>query len=110
MTDTPDLRPVGDLPHSIGKTAARALSLRGITSLEIAAQHSTAELLALHGVGPRAVSILTAALADKGLEFANADPSPRDSRNPRAIRSAAGAATDAYPPGARAELRNEWPD
>ena len=30
---TPDVRPVGDLPYEIGKTAARELTLNGITSL-----------------------------------------------------------------------------
>ncbi|MDR7347880.1 hypothetical protein J2S62_002137 [Enteractinococcus fodinae] len=30
---TPDVRPVGDLPDAIGKTAARALQAAGIDSL-----------------------------------------------------------------------------
>ena len=47
MAGTPDTRPVGDLPDAIGKTAARELSLRGITSLELVAQHSAKELLAI---------------------------------------------------------------
>ena len=55
MADTPDVRPVGDLPNEIGKTAARALSLDGITSLEQVARHSREELLAIHGVGPMAI-------------------------------------------------------
>ena len=33
MAPTPDVRPVGDLPNEIGKTAARELFLHGITSL-----------------------------------------------------------------------------
>ena len=48
---TPDIRPVGDLPNEIGKTAARELSLNGITSLELVSAHTKNELLALHGVG-----------------------------------------------------------
>ncbi|MBB0228164.1 helix-hairpin-helix domain-containing protein [Streptomyces calidiresistens] len=67
MADTPDVRPVGDLPDGIGKTAARELSLHGITSLERVAEHSRRELLAIHGVGPKAVAILGEALAARGL-------------------------------------------
>ncbi len=69
MPPTPDPRPVGDLPNAIGKTAARALSLNGITHLEQVAEHSTKELLAIHGVGPKAIAILGDALAAKGLAF-----------------------------------------
>ncbi len=69
MADTPDVRPVGDLPDSIGKTAARELSLNGIASLAQVARHSPSELLAIHGVGPKAVRILGEALADKGLAY-----------------------------------------
>lgn len=69
MTPTPDFRPVGDLPDEIGKTAARELSLNGITSLRQVADHSRKELLAIHGVGPKAVAILGEALAARGLEF-----------------------------------------
>lgn len=45
MAATPDVRPVGDLPDEIGKTAARELSLQGVTSLRQAAEHSKSELL-----------------------------------------------------------------
>lgn len=68
---TPDIRPVGDLPNEIGKTAARELSLNGITSLEKVSVHTKKELLALHGVGPKAIRILDEALARKGLAFKN---------------------------------------
>jgi hypothetical protein len=34
------------------------------------ATHSRRELLAMHGVGPKAVDILAAALAEQGLAFA----------------------------------------
>lgn len=69
MTDTPDVRPVGDLPDEIGKTAARVLALHGISSLERVADHSKKELLAVHGVGPKAIAILGEALAARGLHF-----------------------------------------
>lgn len=69
MANTPDVRPVGDLPNEIGKTAARELSLNGITSLEQVARHSRDELLAIHGVGPKAIRILEGALATRGLSY-----------------------------------------
>lgn len=69
MAPTPDVRPVGDLPNEIGKTAARVLSLNGITSLRQVAEHSKKELLAIHGVGPKAIAILGEALAAKRLDF-----------------------------------------
>ena len=69
MMGTPDVRPVGDLPDAIGKTAARELSLHGINSLARVAAHTRKELLAIHGVGPKAVSILAETLAAKGMEF-----------------------------------------
>jgi predicted flap endonuclease-1-like 5' DNA nuclease len=69
MTPTPDVRPVGDLPDAIGKTAARELSLNGITSLKQVAAHSDKELLAIHGVGPKAIAILREALAARGLDY-----------------------------------------
>jgi predicted flap endonuclease-1-like 5' DNA nuclease len=72
MAATPDIRPVGDLPDAIGKTAARELSLKGITSLQRVADHSKKELLAIHGVGPKAIAILGDALAAQGLAFREA--------------------------------------
>lgn len=69
MAPTRDVRPVGDLPDEIGKTAARELSVHGITSLERVAAHSRDELLTIHGVGPKAVGILADALEAKGLDF-----------------------------------------
>jgi hypothetical protein len=69
MATTPDVRPVGDLPDAIGKTAARELSAHGITTLEQVAAHSKKELLAIHGVGPKAIAILGEALATKRLGY-----------------------------------------
>jgi hypothetical protein len=69
VPDTPDIRPVGDLPNEIGKTAARELSYNGVDSLEKVASHSKKELLAIHGVGPKAIRILGEALAARGLDY-----------------------------------------
>jgi hypothetical protein len=59
-----------DLPRAIGQPARRALAAAGIASLAEVAEHTEAELLRLHGVGPRAVSVLRAALAARGSSFA----------------------------------------
>jgi len=57
-----------ELPR-IGAPATRALAAAGVTRLSEVAGWSEAELLALHGVGPRAVRILGEALAERGLAF-----------------------------------------
>ncbi|SRR5690606_2652610 len=63
-------RPPGsDLPASIGRPATRALAIAGLTTLDQVATRTEAELLALHGVGPRAVRILADTLAEKGMSL-----------------------------------------
>lgn len=54
-----------DLPN-IGAPARRALAAVGIDRLGQLAGRSEVELLALHGMGPKAVRILRAALAERG--------------------------------------------
>ncbi|GAB3992223.1 hypothetical protein GCM10029992_00640 [Glycomyces albus] len=56
----------GDLPPEIGRPATRALSGAGWDTLDLIAAKSEAELLALHGVGPKAVRILRQALEERG--------------------------------------------
>jgi predicted flap endonuclease-1-like 5' DNA nuclease len=56
MTSSSDLPP-------IGRPAAAALEQAGITTLRQVAGRSASELLALHGVGPKAVRVLREALA-----------------------------------------------
>jgi hypothetical protein len=60
-----------DLPRSIGKPTTRALTLAGWVRLEQLAKRSEAELLELHGVGPKAIRILRQALEEKGLSFSD---------------------------------------
>ncbi|MBX9246305.1 hypothetical protein ICW40_16025 [Actinotalea ferrariae] len=55
-----------DLPN-IGGPARGALEARGVDTLEQVATLSEKELLAIHGVGPKAVRILRAAAAEAGL-------------------------------------------
>lgn len=57
-----------DLPK-IGAPAQRALENAGITTLKQLTAVTEAELLQLHGMGPKAVRILREALQAKGLSF-----------------------------------------
>ena len=62
--------PGDDRLPRIGAPATRALALIGVTRLTQLTTVRETDLLALHGVGPRAVGILRAALAERGLSFA----------------------------------------
>lgn len=59
---------IGDLPR-IGRPANSALLSIGVSTLREVAEMRRSELLALHGVGPKAVRILETALAEAGLAF-----------------------------------------
>lgn len=63
-------QPGSDLPAGIGKVATRELAAAGVTTLDQVATRRKADLLALHGVGPKAVRILADALAEKGMSLA----------------------------------------
>jgi hypothetical protein len=63
-------KPESDLPPRLAKPAQRALVAAGYVRLEQLATVSEAELLKLHGMGPKALGQLRQALADKGLSFA----------------------------------------
>jgi hypothetical protein len=58
-----------DTMPKIGAPATRALADAGITSLSQVAGHPRAELAALHGMGPKALGILEASLAEIGLRL-----------------------------------------
>ena len=58
-----------DLPR-IGAPATRALAAIGVTQLAQLTSMREADLLAIHGVGPRAVGMLREALAARGWRFA----------------------------------------
>ncbi|WP_405504184.1 hypothetical protein [Streptomyces purpurascens] len=59
--------PGGDLPVGIDRPATQALVGAGVTTLKRVARHFRAEPPALHGVGPRAVRVLSEALEQRGL-------------------------------------------
>lgn len=57
-------------PPGMSRPALRALEIAGITTLERVARHSEAELLKLHGFGPKSIRLLRPALEEIGLAFA----------------------------------------
>jgi predicted flap endonuclease-1-like 5' DNA nuclease len=61
--------PADSLPR-IGAPATRALAAVGVTRLSEVASWPAADLLALHGVGPRAIRLLREALASRGMSLA----------------------------------------
>ena len=63
-----DERPT-ELTPRIGRPATAALTLAGYTTYASLARVTAKELLALHGVGPRAIRILEEELAARGLTF-----------------------------------------
>lgn len=56
-------------PKSIGNPARSALEHAGYTRLEDLASVPEGEVASLHGVGPKALGILEAALTERGLAF-----------------------------------------
>ncbi len=64
--------PESDLPAKIGKPARPALVGAGFIRLDQLTSVSEAELLKLHGMGPKALEILRRALEDRGQAFAAA--------------------------------------
>ncbi len=59
-----------DLPPRLAAPARRALTAAGYLRLEQLAGVSEAELLQLHGMGPKALRQLREALAERGLSLA----------------------------------------
>lgn len=60
------------LTSHIGRVALRELALNGYTRYEHLTQVTAAQLLAIHGVGPKAIRILDEELAARGQAFARA--------------------------------------
>ena len=61
-----------ELPPGLGAPAERAFAQAGYTRLEQLAEVTEKDLLRLHGVGPRSIRLLRAALDDRGLSFRGA--------------------------------------
>lgn len=60
-----------ELTAQLGKVASRALALHGYRRYEQLTGVTPAELLVIHGVGPKAVRILEEELTARGLSWAS---------------------------------------
>ncbi len=58
-----------DLPAGLSQPAQRALAGAGIQNLKQLSRFSENEVMRLHGIGPRAMDLLTRSLVEKGLTF-----------------------------------------
>ncbi|WP_081427086.1 DNA-binding protein [Sorangium cellulosum] len=63
-------RPESSLPKGIGKPAQRALAAAGVSRLDDVARLTEAQLMGLHGVGPKAIGVIKAALEAEGKSLA----------------------------------------
>src|SRR5262245_45278371 len=57
-------------PKGVSKPAQRALASVGVFSVDQTARFSEKELAALHGMGPKALGLIKAALRERGKSFA----------------------------------------
>ncbi|GAK13081.1 hypothetical protein [Geomicrobium sp. JCM 19039] len=57
-----------ELPK-IGRPATSALHHAGIYTLEQVSEHTQKEIVALHGVGPKAIRILSETLEEAGMKW-----------------------------------------
>lgn len=64
------------LPSELGAPAREALNDAGVTNLEQLSAMTEEQVLALRGMGPKAIAVLRSALEDAGLAF----QSPADDR------------------------------
>ena len=74
-TDTGDI----NLLPGLASPARRALAAARITRLEQLTNYSEADLLKLHGMGPKAIKAIKEAMSRRGLKFAVETASRRSS-------------------------------
>lgn len=65
-----------DLPTELSNPARRALMGAGYVRLEQFTRLSEAEVLRLHGMGPKGIELIRRALQTRGLSFADRPDSP----------------------------------
>lgn len=58
-----------EFPLALGKVARRELAVHGLTRYAQVTSWTAQDLLALHGVGPKAVRILREELTARGMAF-----------------------------------------
>ncbi|WP_309122560.1 RNA polymerase alpha subunit C-terminal domain-containing protein [Paenibacillus sp.] len=63
-------KPADGFLSLLAAPARRALEHRGITTLQELSTYREKEIAALHGMGPKSIPILRAALEEQGLSFA----------------------------------------
>lgn len=71
MTQKKNATPKIDLPSGLSQPAIRALTGAGYTRLEQLTKVREADVAKLHGMGPKGIETLRAALKARGLSFAN---------------------------------------
>ena len=62
-----------DFPAGLSQPALRALAAAGYTRLQQLTGVKEADLLKLHGMGPKGIRLLRAALNSAGMSFADPD-------------------------------------
>jgi predicted flap endonuclease-1-like 5' DNA nuclease len=71
--DLPPDRLSDAFPRAMGRPANAALVAIGVTTLDQVAAMTEEELLAVHGVGPKAVRVLRGELAARGSSLRSGD-------------------------------------
>lgn len=61
---------MSELTPKIGKVATRELAAHGFKTYDQLTKVTEKELLAIHGVGPKAIRILSEELESRGMNFA----------------------------------------
>ncbi|HEY5845700.1 MAG TPA: hypothetical protein VIT42_02805 [Microlunatus sp.] len=69
MSAQPPEAESSEFTAAIGKVARRELALHGLTRYDQLSEFTAAEVLRIHGVGPKAVRLLDAELTARGLAF-----------------------------------------
>jgi hypothetical protein len=69
MNERSDTQPEHDFPAGLSRPAIEALTHAGYTRLDQLTSVSEAEIGELHGMGPKGLRILRAALAERDLSF-----------------------------------------
>lgn len=64
-------KPKSGFLSQLSSPARNALLHNGIDTLEELSRYTEKEILSLHGIGPKAISILKTSLEEKGMSFKN---------------------------------------
>ncbi|WP_437731707.1 DNA-binding protein [Sorangium sp. So ce1335] len=66
-------QPQSSFPKGIGKPAQRALASVGVSRLDQVTRFTEAQLMALHGMGPKAIGLIKAVLQADGKTLARGE-------------------------------------